>query len=200
MYEKVVKALNGRRFQCDFVQTPEEAKARALEIIGGRSCGIGGSSTVDELSLYDALRAAGNEVHWHWKVEKPEKNAERGLANSAEVYLCSANAILEDGRIINIDGTGNRVAATIYGPSTVIMIAGVNKVCPDFDSAMERIKRDCCPGNARRQSFKTPCAFTGECTDCCCPDRMCNVTAIMEYPTRRVKAFHVILVNAAMGK
>ena len=195
----VAKRLNERGFLADVVNTPEEAKNLILDYIGDRSVGIAGSATVRDLGLYEALTARGNEVFWHWKVEKPKVEETRVKAIAADVYLCSSNAITEDGRLINIDGTGNRLAGIIYGPKTVILAVGRNKITKDYESAIARIKRDACPGNARRQGFQTPCALTGECYDCRPPARMCNVTAITEYPSRRHEAYRIILIDEEMG-
>ena len=195
----VAKRLTERGFLAEAAGSPEEAKALILQYIGGRSVGIGGSATVRELGLYEALTERGNEVFWHWKVEKPQVEETRIKAIGADVYLCSTNALTEDGRLVNIDGTGNRLAGMIYGPKTVILAVGRNKIVKDTDEAIARIKRDACPGNARRQGFQTPCALTGECHDCRPPARMCNVTAITEYPSRRHEAYRIILIDEDLG-
>ena len=198
----VAKRLNERGFQTDVCKTSEEAKERILGYIGDRSVGIGGSATVRELGLYDALIEEierGNTVYWHWKVDKPQVEQTRINAIGADVYMCSSNAITEDGRLVNIDGTGNRVAGMIYGPKTVILAVGRNKLVKDYDEAIARIKRDACPCNARRQGFQTPCAITGVCHDCRPPARMCNVTVVTEYPSRRHQAFRIILIDKEMG-
>lgn len=195
----VAKNLNARGFLAEIAKTPEEAKNLILNYIGDRSVGIGGSATVRDLGVYDALIERGNTVYWHWKVEKPQVEQTRINAIAADVYLCSSNAITEDGRLVNIDGTGNRLAGMIYGPKTVILAVGRNKITKDCESAIARIKRDACPGNARRQGFQTPCALTGECHDCRPPARMCNVTAITEYPSRRHEAYRIILIDEEMG-
>lgn len=199
MYENVIAALNARRFRCTFVKTAEEATNAVLAVIGDRSVGFGGSKTVNDLGLYERLSEQGNAVYWHWKVEKAQKAETRRRANAADVFVCSSNAILEDGRLINIDGTGNRVAGMLFGPPTVIIIAGVNKIAKDYDSAIARIKKYACGPNARRQGFQTPCAELDECRDCKGLDRMCNVTTIMEYPTRVGHDVHVILVDENLG-
>lgn len=197
--EAVKNRLCKRGFLAEVVDTPEEAKQRILEYIGDRSVGIAGSATVRDLGLYEALTARGNTVYWHWKVEKPQVEETRIAAIAADVYLCSTNAVTEDGRLVNIDGTGNRLAGMIYGPKTVILAVGKNKLAKDYDDAIARIKRDACPGNARRQGFQTPCALTGKCLDCRPPARMCNVTAITEYPSRRHKEYRIILIDENMG-
>lgn len=197
---KTVKALAGRGFLAETFETGAEAKARALEIIGSKSVGIGGSATVRDLGLYEALKAQGNEVYWHWKVEKSEVGAERKRANAAEVYLSSANALLADGRLVNIDGTGNRTAGLVFGPETVIMIVGRNKLVEGtLDDAVARIKREACSKNAQRLGLQTPCAVTGQCADCHSAQRMCCVTYIHEAPCKSQKAFYVLLVNEELG-
>lgn len=198
-YEALTKALCARRFLPRVYDTAEEAKAAALEIIGHKSVGIGGSATVRDMGLAQALQANGNEVYWHWLVAKEAKQAARDKALMADVYMCSANALTTDGRLVNIDGTGNRAAGLIYGPHEIIVIVGKNKIVGTLDEAIERIKRDTCPGNARRLGLDTPCAKTDQCHDCRTAARMCNVTFILEAPTRPVKAFHVLLVKEDLG-
>ena len=198
-FEALTKALNARRFLPEVFDTAEEAKAAALRIIGARSVGIGGSATVRDMGLAEALQANGNEVYWHWLVAKEAKQAARDKALMADVYMCSTNALTADGRLVNIDGTGNRAAGLIYGPHEVIVIVGQNKIVNTLDEAIDRIKRDTCPQNARRLGLDTPCARTDRCCDCRTPARMCNVTFILEAPTRPVKAFHVLLVKENLG-
>ena len=189
-YEALVKALKSRRFLPEVFDTAQEAKAAALRIIGSKSVGIGGSATVRDLGLAETLQANGNEVYWHWLAAKEAK---------ADVYMCSSNALTADGRLVNIDGTGNRAAGLIYGPHEVVVILGKNKIAGSLDEAIERIKRDACPQNARRLGLDTPCAKTGQCYDCRTEARMCNVTFILEAPTRPVNAFHVLIVKEDLG-
>ena len=198
-YSALSKALSARRFLPEVFDTAEEAKAAALAIIGGKSVGIGGSATVRDMGLVEALQANGNEVWWHWLAAKEAKQAARDKALMADVYMCSANALTTDGRLVNIDGTGNRAAGLIYGPHEVVVIVGKNKIVNGLDDAVDRIKRDACPANARRLGLDTPCARTGQCYDCRTAARMCNVTFILEAPTRPVKAFHVLIVKEDLG-
>ena len=198
-YSALTKALSARRFLPQVFDTAAEAKAAALSIVGGRSVGIGGSATVREMQLAEALQANGSDVYWHWLVAKEAKQAARDKALTADVYMCSANALTTDGRLVNIDGTGNRAAGLIYGPHEVVVIVGRNKIVGSLDEAIERIKRDACPRNAQRLGLDTPCAKTGQCHDCRTTARMCNVTFILEAPTRPVKAFHVLLVKEDLG-
>lgn len=198
-YDALTKALIARRFLPQVFDTAEEAKAAALAIIGGRSVGIGGSATIRDMKLADELQARGNEVYWHWLVAKEAKQAARDKALNADVYMSSSNALTTDGRLVNIDGTGNRAAGLIYGPREVVVIAGRNKIVGTLDEAMDRIKRCACPPNARRLGLDTPCARTGQCYDCRSAARMCNVTFILEAPTRPVQAFHVLIVKEDLG-
>ncbi len=198
-YEGLIKALKARRFLPEVFDTAEEAKAAALAIIGTKSVGIGGSATVRDMQLAEALQENGNEVYWHWLAAKEAKQAARDKALNADVYMCSANALTTDGRFVNIDGTGNRAAGLIYGPHEVVVIVGSNKIVNGLDEAIERIKRDVCPTNARRLGLDTPCSRTNQCHDCRTPARMCNVTFILEAPTRPVKAFHVLIVKEDLG-
>lgn len=198
-YEELLKNLKKRGYDAYYCANAEEAAQTVLDLVGSDSVGIGGSATVRDLGLYERLTGRGNSVAWHWKVDKPYKDAERRKAMQAQVYLCSANALLTDGRIVNIDGTGNRVAATTFGPERVIMIVGKNKLAGSVDEGIERTRRDCCPQNARRQGLKTPCAATGKCADCAVPDRMCNIISIFERMPKGFKSFAVVFVDEALG-
>ena len=198
-YAALTHALLARRFLPQVFDTAAEARAAALQIIGKKSVGIGGSATVRDMGLAEALQANGNPVYWHWLAAKEAKQAARDKALGADVYMCSSNALTTDGRLVNIDGTGNRAAGLIYGPHEVVVIVGQNKIVTGLDEAMDRIKRDACPTNARRLGLDTPCARTGQCHDCRTAARMCNVTFILEAPTRPVKAFHVLIVKEDLG-
>lgn len=179
--------------------TAEEAKRYLLSSVAqNESVGIGGSMTVAEMELDQALRARGNTVYWHWGVPAEEVGCMREKASCADVYLCSANALLTDGRIINIDGTGNRLAATLHGTGRVYMIVGVNKLADSYEEGMNRIKNVSCPANAKRLGLKTPCAVLGHCTDCSSPQRMCRATLILE---RKPNAhpIEILLVNQELG-
>ncbi len=197
--DTVVQNLNKRRFLARRLSTAAEAKSEMLSIIGAKSVGIGGSNSVNGTGIYDTLKEQGNVVYCHTFVPQAEKQAARKAAMGADVYLCSANAVTENGLIVNIDGTGNRVAATIFGPETVILLVGKNKLVKSVEEGIARTKRDCCPKNARRIQVATPCAATGECADCSGEARMCNVTIIHEYPTRHTKSFYVFLVDEELG-
>ena len=119
-------------------------------------------------------------------------------AYDADVFLASANAITEDGILVNIDGNSNRVSAIAYGPRKVLFIVGMNKVCPDLDSAMKRARNVAAPINAQRFGLSTPCSKTGACMDCKSPDTICCQILITRFSRHRDR-IHVILVNGNLG-
>lgn len=199
-YDALLKNLKGRGFLPQLLPNAAAARDAALAIIGNRSVGFGGSATVRDIGLYEALAAQKNTLYWHWHAPAEDRIAVEREAQAAEAFVSSANAVLTDGRIVNIDGTGNRVAGLIFGPPVVIVIVGRNKIVDGgLDAAMERIRRDSCPENARRLGLHTPCAQTGICADCRTRARMCNVVAIHECPTRVAEEFHVLLVDEPLG-
>ena len=199
-YDRLLDNLKHRGFLPQLLPNAAAARQAALDILGTRSVGFGGSATVRQLGLYEALQARGNQVWWHWNAPKEDKIPVERAAQAAEAFLTSSNAVLMDGRIVNIDGTGNRVAGLIFGPPVVVVIVGRNKIVDGgLDEAVARIRRECCPENARRLGLDTPCARTGQCADCRTRARMCNVVAIHEYPTRVAQAFHVLVVDEPLG-
>ncbi len=197
--ENTAKALARNGFQVQVLQTASEAKEAALKLIGTGSVGFGGSMTIQELGLYEALTEQGNPTYWHWRAKSEEIPEIHRQANRADTYLCSSNAILESGALLNIDGTGNRLASMFFGPKQLIFIVGVNKLAGDYADALARIKREACPPNAKRLNLETPCGVTGKCTDCHHPRRMCNATLLLERPSNALKNTHVLLVNETLG-
>ncbi len=198
-YSVFVDKLERRGFIVHSAADAAEAKETALELIGSGSVGMGGSMTVKELGLYDILQHQGNTVYWHWRADPSERANICECAATADVYLCSSNAVTKDGILVNIDGTGNRVAGMFAGPKRTILIIGKNKLANDIDSAIKRIKAYACPPNAKRLGLELPCALTGKCTNCRSPQRMCRVTSIIEYPPRLLKELHIILVDENLG-
>jgi len=197
--KNIMQNLLTRKIESKYFETKEDIVNELLnEISTEELVAIGGSFTVESLGLYDKLLEKGNNVLWHWKVE-PEKRMELfKKAIFSDVYLTSCNALLEDGRILNIDGVGNRVAAMFFGPKKVRIICGVNKIAKDYDDAMNRIKTVACPQNARRLERKTPCAVTENCNDCKSPDRMCTITTIIEQKPPLID-FKVYILNENIG-
>ena len=127
-----------------------------------------------------------------------DKRAAMLAAYDADFFLMSANAMTEDGILVNIDGNANRVSALAQGPRKVIVIAGMNKVCDDVDGAMKRARNVAAPINAQRFGLNTPCAKTGACMDCKSPDTICCQFLITRF-SRHQGRIHVILVNDNLG-
>ena len=186
MYEKTVAALKRRGYEAVAVATKAEALAEVLkEAETAQSVGWGGSESVKEIGARDALMASGKEIRDHQL--------------QMDLFLLSANAMTEDGVIVNIDGTGNRVAASIYGPKRVVYVVGRNKlVAGGVLEAIARAKQCACPPNRRRLAKKTPCAELGVCADCDSADRICKVTAIFDRCPSRTST-KVILVDETLG-
>ena len=184
--KRAVEGLQRRGFDAVYVKTPAEAAEIVMrEAETAQSVGWGGSESVKALGVREKLAEAGKEIRDHELV--------------MDLFLLSANALTVDGRIINIDGRGNRVAASIAGPKRVIYIIGRNKIVEGgIDEAIARIKREACPPNCRRLGKKTPCALTGKCADCDSPDRICKVTAIFDRKPTGVSALAVV-VDADLG-
>lgn len=194
--EKTRKNLENRGFRAHVFATGAEAADYLAQTLHNTCIGIGGSVTIDEIGVYDRL-SADNDVIWRWKKPTPDSR-ERGAA--AETFLCSANGVSETGEIVNIDGYGNRVAPTIYGPQRVFLVIGKNKIAPDLNGAIDRARNIAAPLNARRLNRHTPCAV-GEprCHDCRSPEKICGVMTVFFMPPTSIKEFHVLLVNEDLG-
>lgn len=164
---------------CCFASRQELEEVLAEEVREARTIGFGGSMTLWELGLYDIFLKMGKQVYWHWKAEPDQRMAVLQRAGGADVYFSGSNAVTEDGRLVNIDGNGNRVSAMAFGSPKRIIIVGKNKICKDLDAAIHRIKTVACPQNARRLKLNTPCV-TADCPDCKTSDRMCNFILITE--------------------
>lgn len=203
MKERLVtaqKALENHGIRTRIVATAAEAKQLILEEIQpGQKVGVGGSRTIDSLGVVPELEAKGCKICWHWQAETPDQVMElrRGQLTS-DVFLASSNAVTEDGRLVNIDGVGNRVAAMVFGPPKVILVCGQNKLVPDLEAALDRIHNVAAPENARRLNTGTPCGVTGRCNDCDSPGRMCAVTVIIERCPGKTD-LEVILVKENLG-
>lgn len=151
---------------------------------------------MERLGLYERLKQSGNRVFWHWK----DGGAAKADAACADFYVCSANAITEDGLLVITDGSGNRVAGLSFGPKNALVIAGKNKIVGNLAGAFARIKSGQCAGkNAARLGLDTPCATTGVCADCNGAQKICSVTAVFEQPSKGLQATYVILVNEELG-
>ena len=186
LISRTIGGLKRRGFDAVGVATKAEALKLVMdEAEAAQSVGWGGSESVKEIGARDALMKSGKEIRDHQTV--------------MDLFLLSANAITSDGVIVNIDGTGNRIAASIFGPKRVVYVIGKNKVVNGgVLEAIARAKRCACPPNCKRLNKKTPCAELGVCADCTSPDRICKVTAIFDRAPTHTPT-KVILVNEDLG-
>lgn len=194
--EKTIKNLEARHFSVKHFASGDEACAYLTEQIRDTTVGIGGSKTADQLGLFDKLTDAGNEVFWHWRdpgVETLDRE------NSAKVFISSANAIAETGEIVNIDGRGNRLAGLVYGRKTVYIVAGTNKICPDFESAVFRARNTAAVQNCKRFPVKTPCKIDDKCHDCRSIERVCNALLVLWGPMMDMDKVEVVLIDEDLG-
>ncbi len=183
-----------------FIKTKEEALQKALELIPSKSTICwGGSQSILQIGLIDALYKGDYTLFDRAKATcQDEIDDIYRKAFTSDFYLASANAITLDGKIVNIDGTGNRVAAMIYGPKNVLLIVGVNKICTDEPTAIDRVKNYASPINAIRLDRKTPCSINGKCYDCLSNDTICCVTTVNRYSKVKDR-IKVILVGEDLG-
>ena len=194
-FDTVKKNLEDRGYAVRVFSTGAEAAAYLDGVIDGRTVGFGGSLTLEQLGLYDAL-AKHNTVVWHWKQEAGPARRE---AMFTQVYLTSANGLAETGEILNIDGIGNRVAAPLFGHEKVYFVIGRNKVAPTYEEALWRARNIASPQNARRLGKKTPCAVKGDrCYDCKSPERICRGLVTLWGPMMGMET-EVLLVDEDLG-
>ena len=199
--ETCIKNLKKRQFDACFADSEEKARALVFKMVGSfETFGIGGSSTVRELGIADALRNAGKTVHDHWQPDlSPEQDFGIRLAQGrCDMFFCSANAISVEGEIVNVDGIGNRTSAMTFGPKKVVIVAGTNKLASDLDSALKRVREVAAPMRAKSLGIDTPCAATGFCSDCASPQRICRITTILHCKPMLTE-MSVVLVNRRLG-
>ena len=198
--ETIIKNLKKRRMEGFYCATKEEAVKKALELMPkGASIGWGGSMTLEETGLMQAVRGADYEIidRDAAKTDAERKEVYAKIVN-CDYFLMSANAITLDGELINIDGRANRISFLCFGPEHVLVVAGMNKVVSDVDSGIKRVHDIASPPNAVRLHRNTPCAKTGRCGDCFSDDCICAqtlVTRLSLIPNR----IQVILVGEELG-
>ena len=198
--QTMIKNLERRHIEGYYCPTAEEAVKKVSELIeDGSSVTWGGTMTVRDLGIPDCLKRRGTlEVLDRDLVETPEEKQAMYLrAFTVDVYLTSANAISEDGVIVNIDGNGNRVAAITWGPKKVIFVIGMNKVAQTVEAALSRVRGTASPINATRFDIKTPCQVDGVCHNCNSPQSICNYVHFLR---NSPKGRHtVVLVGEDLG-
>ncbi len=195
--QKVIRGLESRNMRGYYAADRAAALETALRLIPeGSSVTMGGCMSAHEIGLPAALKE-GSYTFIDRDVIA-DKRAAMLAAYDADVFLTSANAMTEDGVLINIDGNANRVSAIAQGPKKVLFIVGMNKVCSDTDAAMKRARGVAAPVNAQRFGLSTPCAKSGSCANCKSPDTICCPPLITRF-SRHADRIHVILVNDALG-
>lgn len=203
-YEKraqvLLKNLTSRGFEAYYCVDKDQARAKALELIPeGASVGWGGCASAEQIGLVDAVRKGNYTAMDRDTAATPQERVKiMKQCLGADVFLTGANALSLDGQMVNIDGNGNRVAAVVYGPDSVLVIAGMNKVCDTLDAAVTRARTIAAPMNKQRFDSKTPCEVTGACADCKSDSCICNQILITRNcrPAGRIK---VILVGEELG-
>ena len=195
-FSAVKKNLEARGFRVSTFETAQAAADYLNEAIDGVSVGFGGSITLDQMGLYERL-ASHNSTVWHWKTD--DKLAARQQAMTTDMYITSVNGLAETGELINIDGIGNRVGATLFGHKKVWFVAGRNKLAPTYDEALWRARNIAAPKNAQRLQKKTPCAIKGDrCYDCKSPDRICRGLVVLWEAVTSME-MEVVLIDEELG-
>ena len=198
--ENLQKNLIHHGFKFNFFETCNLAIQYIIDLIPQKSSiGFGGSVTVIESGLLDALNNTENYVLYHRNLH-PElaHNDILNKMHNADWYITSTNALCETGELVNIDGRGNRIAAMVNGPKNVIVICGVNKIVPTIIDGIDRARNIASPPNCVRLNKKTPCAITGKCSYCNSLDTICKATMIQHHPTTDSNV-HIILINKNLG-
>ncbi len=199
--QEVLTALKKRNMEASFVPNKEEALKAVLSLIPeGSRVGYGGSLTLDELGIKEVLKKGNYQLIDRGRPGTSEEElfSLRRESLLTDVFLCSTNALTRDGKMVNIDGSGNRLAALTFGPKKVIVVVGVNKMVENVEQGLERVRNYAAPLHARRRGWDLPCAKTGSCVDCRSPRRICCTVTVTEY--QRVKGrITVILVGETLG-
>ncbi len=197
----MIKNFAKRNIEAFYCTTKEEAVSKAMDIMkDGGSVGMGGTESVKESGLLDAVK---NAEHLHFidrstATTPAERKAIFLETMASDYFLMSSNAVTIDGELVNIDGNANRLACLLHGPEHVILVVGMNKVVEDVDSAIERIGTHAAPPNAARLHTKTPCAALGHCSDCHGDDCMCCQIVITRHSKHKGR-IKVILVGEELG-
>ncbi|WP_036876928.1 lactate utilization protein [Xylanibacter oryzae] len=198
--QKLIKNLSQRHYDAYYCKTSKDALKKAIQLIPqGSSVSWGGSATLNEIGLIKALKDGIYKVYDRENSATQKEKREMSLkAFDCDYYLSSVNAMSEDGVFVNIDGSGNRVAAITWGPEHVILVVGINKICQDVDAAIKRARSTAAPINTARFDVKTPCIIDGTCHDCKSADSICAYVSIQRL-SRPAKRHIVILVGEDLG-
>ena len=196
-FSRVKQNLEARGFRVSVFATAAEAADYLDSAIDNTSVGFGGSVTLEQMGLYERLERH-DRGNWHWRPTVDGADA-RQAAMTAEHYITSVNGLAETGELINIDGTGNRVASTLYGHKKVWFVVGRNKLAPTYEEALWRARNIAAPKNAQRLGRKTPCAVKADhCYDCKSPERICRGLVVLWEAIGSME-MEVVLVDEALG-
>ena len=177
-------------------ETKEQARDIIVDMCKNKSVGIGDSHTISDLGVINILKEQ-NEMLYAMQLDKSKENKVRSL--TADIFILSANAVsFETGEMVNIDSSCNRVAPSLYGPNEVLFVIGKNKIEDNLENAVKRLKNYVAPKNSKSHDYSTPCAFTGECSDCTSKDRICRATVIYHKRPKQTPTT-IILVNEELG-
>ncbi len=193
--EKLCRNLEREGFLTSAFDAVPAAMQFLNHVIDGTTVGFGGSQTVRDMGLYEAL-AEHNACYWHWNPESREIPIE---ATTAPVYISGVNGVSENGELINIDGRGNRLASTLYGHEKVFLIIGENKIAPDYDAALWRARNIAAPLNAKRLNAQTPCVQTGKCMNCAAPGRICRALLVLWDKPAHAMEIEVVIIRQTLG-
>lgn len=201
--EKTIKALERNKFVVHYFETGAEAVAYLKNRIQNKCVAIGDSRTLLEIGIHDALSEVNEDIT---DIQRPlpgESFLDTALRTMGrDVFLTSVNALSQTGEMVNIDGTGNRVAASLFGSQEVLFVLGVNKITPDLASAIYRARNVAAPLNSKKnkKSSLNPCATLDEkCYDCGSPDRICNALTIYYKKMRNMQTMEIIIINESLG-
>ncbi len=187
------KNMEDKGYKTRYFATGAEAAQYVNSTVDGKSVGFGGTMTARDIGLYELL-TPHNKTIWHWQGDDHRDAA------FCDVYITSANALAETGEIFNLDGNCNRVATAMYGHEKVIYLVGINKITPDYESAMFRTRNVAGPLRAQSMGRKTPCAEKADkCYDCKSPERICRGLTVMLYPSASVGETEVIFIGESLG-
>ncbi len=194
-FSRLKESFQTRNIEATFFETLDAAKSHILNIVPVEcAVGVGHSSTLQKMNMTNSLLERGNTVYdKELAKDSGERKALKKKALLADWYITGSNAVSMDGRIVNIDHSGNRVAAISYGPDRVMIVVGKNKIAATLEEAIQRVKNIACPLNAKRAGFHPPCVALNRCVDCVSKERVCNILSIVEgqVDSERIKLFIV---------
>ncbi len=190
---RLLKNLKGRGFSAQYFETAAEAGDYLCSALKGETIGFGGSITLKDMGLCEQLEKE-NTVRWHWK-----NPTDISRFSEFTTFITSVNAVSETGELVNIDGVGNRVSASLYGGKKLYFVCGINKIAPDLSAAIDRARNVAAPANAKRLNRKTPCVATGKCHDCSSPERICRSMVIYMQPMNGFECTEVIIIGENLG-